>query len=61
MNGPDGWYGRVNVQNLTNEDALQDAFGGIGGFGTFTGSLTDGFYGRPLFGRNVIFGIGKSF
>ena len=61
VNGPDGWYGRVNVQNLTNEDALQDAFGGIGGFGTFTGSLTDGFYGRPLFGRNVIFGIGKSF
>ena len=58
---PEGWYARLNVQNLTNETALQDAFGGVGGFGTFTGSLTDGFYGRPLFGRNVIFGVGKQF
>ena len=57
----DGWYARVNVQNLTNETALQDAFGGVGGFGTFTGSPTDGFYGRPLVGRNVIVGLGKKF
>ena len=61
LNFPEGWYARANIQNITNETALQDAFGGVGGFGTFTGSLTDGFYGRPLFGRNVIFGLGKTF
>lgn len=61
LNAPGGWYLRAHGQNLANETALQDAFGGVGGFGTFTGSLTDGFYGRPLFGRNFILGVGKTF
>ena len=39
LNGPDGWYARANVQNLTNENALQDAFGGVGGFWHLYGKL----------------------
>ena len=54
------WYARLNVQNLTDEEAIQRVFGGPQ---SITDQLVaaDGFYGRPLLGRNVVFGIGYRF
>lgn len=54
------WYARVNMQNVTDEEAVQRVFGGPQ---SITDQLVaaDGFYGRPLLGRNIVFGVGYRF
>ena len=54
------WYSRLSFQNLTDEEAIQRVFGGPQ---SITDQLVaaDGFYGRPLLGRNVILGVGYRF
>ena len=54
------WYARLSLQNLTDEEAIQRIFGGPQ---SITDQLVaaDGFYGRPLLGRNIIFNLGYRF
>ncbi len=54
------WYARINVQNLTDEEAIQRVFGGPQSI-VEQSVAADGFYGRPLLGRNVVLGVGYRF
>lgn len=54
------WYARINVQNLTDEESIQRVFGGPQSI-VEQSVAADGFYGRPLLGRNVVFGVGYRF
>ena len=56
----DTWYARLNVQNLTDEESIQRVFGGAQSI-VEQPIAENGFYGRPLLGRNVVFGVGYRF
>lgn len=56
------WYARLNVHNLTDEDAILRLEGGSINTSLTGGDIgSDGFFGRSLQGRNIVFGAGYRF
>ena len=55
------WYARLSVQNITDEDAIVRVEGNPGNAFPGAGSTSDGFIGRSVQGRNVLFGVGYRF
>ena len=55
------WYARLSVQNMTDEDAIVRIEGNAGNAFPGAGSTSDGFIGRSVQGRNVLFGVGFRF
>lgn len=57
----EGWYARVNVQNLNNTTPIAASQGSATSVGGVFTNGASGFYGRPINGRNITFGIGYRF
>ena len=55
------WYARLSVHNLTDEDAIVRIEGNAGNAFPGAGSTSDGFIGRSVQGRNILFGVGYRF
>ena len=55
------WYGRLSIQNLADEDAIVRIEGNAGNAFPGAGSLSDGFIGRSVQGRNIVLGVGYRF
>lgn len=58
----DDWYARLNIQNLTDENAILRIEGGSTNTSLTGGDIgADGFFGRALEGRNILLGLGYRF
>ena len=55
------WYARLSMHNITDEDAIVRIEGNAGNAFPGAGSTSDGFIGRSVQGRNVLFGVGYRF
>ncbi len=55
------WYARFSIHNLTDEDAIVRVEGNAGNAFPGAGSTSDGFIGRSVQGRNILFGVGYRF
>ena len=55
------WYARLSIQNITDEDAIVRIEGNAGNAFPGAGSTSDGFIGRSVQGRNILFGVGYRF